>query len=93
MERYSFRRTSVQLQIILNSDYLPDYLSVSYDHGIISFLEMMKHVYLPNMKSNVCTFFLCQTTPPLVFFYLKFVLHSLWKEAKVLSILDSKVTK
>ena len=24
--------TPVQLQIILNSDYLPDYLSVSYDY-------------------------------------------------------------
>ena len=28
-------RSQVQLQIILNPDYLPDYLSVSYDYGVI----------------------------------------------------------
>ena len=26
-------RTQVQLQIIINPDYLPDYLSVSYDYA------------------------------------------------------------
>ena len=27
--------TQVQLQVILDPDYLPDYLSVSYDYGIM----------------------------------------------------------
>ena len=28
--------TQVQSQVILNPDYLPDYLSVSYDYGFIN---------------------------------------------------------
>ena len=28
-----FSKTQIRLQIILNPDYLPDYLSVSYDCG------------------------------------------------------------
>ena len=33
--------TQVQLQIILNPDYLPDYLSVSYDYGFAIHITKM----------------------------------------------------
>ena len=36
--------TQVQQQIILDSDYLPDYLSVSYDYA-----EIVKIIILPKV--------------------------------------------
>ena len=34
--------TQVQPQIILDTDYLPDYLSVSYDYALIQVLQVLK---------------------------------------------------
>ena len=34
--------TQVQPQIILDPDYLPDYLSVSYDYALIQVLQVLK---------------------------------------------------
>ena len=50
--------TQVQPQIILNPDYLPDYLSISYDYGftdmpLCEWLDFTQKFLKTNLKSTV----------------------------------------
>ena len=42
--------TQVQPQVILNPDYLPDYLSVSYDYGLTQSLPSVVAISLVEME-------------------------------------------